>query len=297
MICAFLIEELDWSVDMAVNSFTAARAPGITKEDYVKDIYKRYAGVEKDAPKKAAAAEQQLSALGSDVDSVSKTMSDVTLEQKKERKRLKKLKKAAAEEQQLSVQGSDIDPVSKTSVSGETPEQKKERKRLKKLAKQCLEQPVVNREKEEKIKKREKRKKQVDDNGDINCNNNNEKKSVKKLKTVEELVKENSPPEKLVKSEEDLAAKKKKKKDDTKYNVDVKNEAHEEKETGVFKKIFYKPSDNTINLSDAVVNNFRAENKINVTGDYVDHYKPILQFSDFCQDPAIMSVCKVRNIF
>ena len=111
---------------------------------------------------------------------------------------------------------------------------------------------------------------------------------------MEELVKENSPPEKLVKFEEDLAAKKKKK-DDTKYNVEVKNEAHEE--TGVFKKIFYKPSDNTINLSDPVVNNFRAENKINVTGDNVDHYKPILQFSDFCQDPATMSVCKVRKYF
>ena len=86
LICAFLIEELEWSVDMAVNSFTAARAPGINKEDYLKDIYKRYAGVEKEASKKAAAAEQQLSALGSDIDSVSKTLSVVTLEQKKERK-------------------------------------------------------------------------------------------------------------------------------------------------------------------------------------------------------------------
>ena len=50
LISAFLIEEFDWSVDMAVNSFTAAREPGIYKEDYLKDIYKRYGGDEEDAP-------------------------------------------------------------------------------------------------------------------------------------------------------------------------------------------------------------------------------------------------------
>ena len=51
LITAFMIEEFDWSVDMAVNSFTAAREPGIYKESYLKDIYRRYSdGGEEDAP-------------------------------------------------------------------------------------------------------------------------------------------------------------------------------------------------------------------------------------------------------
>ena len=45
-----MIEEFDWSVDMAVNSFTTAREPGIYKESYLKEIYKRYGGDEEDAP-------------------------------------------------------------------------------------------------------------------------------------------------------------------------------------------------------------------------------------------------------
>jgi len=50
LISAYMIEEFDWSVDMAVNSFTTAREPGIYKESYLKDIYKRYGGDEDDAP-------------------------------------------------------------------------------------------------------------------------------------------------------------------------------------------------------------------------------------------------------
>ena len=49
MISAFMIEEFEWSVDMAVNSFAGARDPGIYKEDYLRDFYKRY-GDEEDAP-------------------------------------------------------------------------------------------------------------------------------------------------------------------------------------------------------------------------------------------------------
>ena len=225
--------------------------------------------------------------------------------ERKERKRLKKLRKAAAAQQHSgslsddSPLGSDIDSVSKT-LSGETPEQKKERKRLKKLAKQSLEKAVETIEKEEKIKKKEKKekKKVVDNSGDINSN----EKSAKKRKLVDDSVKENSSPEKPVnawtkmmmkkKSEEEPVAKKPKK-NEVKLNVDT----YEEKETGVFKKIFYKATETTINLAEEVVKNFRAENKMNVTGDNVDHYKPILQFSDFCQDPATMSVCKVRKYF
>jgi len=50
MISAFMIEEHDWSVDIAVNSFTKAREPGIYKESYLKEFYKRYGGDEEDAP-------------------------------------------------------------------------------------------------------------------------------------------------------------------------------------------------------------------------------------------------------
>ena len=50
LISAFMIEEFDWSVDMAVNSFITAREPGIYKESYLKDIYRRYGGDEEEAP-------------------------------------------------------------------------------------------------------------------------------------------------------------------------------------------------------------------------------------------------------
>ena len=49
LISAFLIEEHDWSVDMAVNEFVKAREPGIYKGDYLREIYKMYAD-EDDAP-------------------------------------------------------------------------------------------------------------------------------------------------------------------------------------------------------------------------------------------------------
>ena len=41
LISAFMIEEHDWSVDAAVQEFRSARAPGIYKEGYLKDIYVR----------------------------------------------------------------------------------------------------------------------------------------------------------------------------------------------------------------------------------------------------------------
>jgi len=50
LVCAFLIEVYDWSIDMAVNSYVGARKPGIYKESYLKDLYKRYGGDEGDAP-------------------------------------------------------------------------------------------------------------------------------------------------------------------------------------------------------------------------------------------------------
>lgn len=50
LISSYLIEQFDWSVDMAVNEFIKARPPGIYKEDYLKEIYKRYSGDPDEAP-------------------------------------------------------------------------------------------------------------------------------------------------------------------------------------------------------------------------------------------------------
>lgn len=50
LISAYLVEEFDWAIDMAVAEFTKVREPGIYKESYLKEIYKRYSGDEEDAP-------------------------------------------------------------------------------------------------------------------------------------------------------------------------------------------------------------------------------------------------------
>nr|XP_025949185.1 mRNA-capping enzyme isoform X3 [Dromaius novaehollandiae] len=49
LICAFLVEKLDWSVEAAVATFAQARPPGIYKGDYLKELFRRY-GDEDDAP-------------------------------------------------------------------------------------------------------------------------------------------------------------------------------------------------------------------------------------------------------
>ncbi|KAM9778988.1 mRNA-capping enzyme isoform X2 [Syngnathus typhle] len=49
LICAYLVEKMDWSVEAAVAAFAQARAPGIYKGDYLKELYRRY-GDEEDAP-------------------------------------------------------------------------------------------------------------------------------------------------------------------------------------------------------------------------------------------------------
>lgn len=49
LICAFLVEKMDWSAEAAVAAFSRARAPGIYKEDYLKELFRRYAD-EDDAP-------------------------------------------------------------------------------------------------------------------------------------------------------------------------------------------------------------------------------------------------------
>jgi len=81
---------------------------------------------------------------------------------------------------------------------------------------------------------------------------------------------------------------KKQKQKEAKANFEVP----EEKETGVFKKIFYRPTESTNNMTDEEVTAFRTENKMSLAGENVAHYKPILEFNDFCQDAKIMSVTR-----
>ncbi|XP_074919943.1 mRNA-capping enzyme isoform X3 [Chelonoidis abingdonii] len=49
LICAFLVEKLDWSIEAAVATFAQARPPGIYKGDYLKELFRRYGDVD-DAP-------------------------------------------------------------------------------------------------------------------------------------------------------------------------------------------------------------------------------------------------------
>ncbi|KAE8602938.1 hypothetical protein XENTR_v10014183 [Xenopus tropicalis] len=50
LICAFLVEKMDWSIEAAVATFAQARPPGIYKADYLKELFHRYGDIE-DAPK------------------------------------------------------------------------------------------------------------------------------------------------------------------------------------------------------------------------------------------------------
>ncbi|XP_056422061.1 mRNA-capping enzyme isoform X1 [Hyla sarda] len=49
LICAFLVEKMDWSIEAAVATYAHARPPGIYKADYIKELFQRYGDVE-DAP-------------------------------------------------------------------------------------------------------------------------------------------------------------------------------------------------------------------------------------------------------
>ncbi|XP_053316627.1 mRNA-capping enzyme [Spea bombifrons] len=49
LICAFLVEKMDWSIEAAVATFAQARPPGIYKGDYLKELFQRFGDVE-DAP-------------------------------------------------------------------------------------------------------------------------------------------------------------------------------------------------------------------------------------------------------
>ncbi|ERE67092.1 mRNA-capping enzyme [Cricetulus griseus] len=50
LICAFLVEKMDWSIEAAVAAFAQARPPGIYKGDYLKELYRRYGDIEEAPP-------------------------------------------------------------------------------------------------------------------------------------------------------------------------------------------------------------------------------------------------------
>nr|CAB3265660.1 mRNA-capping enzyme-like [Phallusia mammillata] len=49
LVCAYLVEKLDWSVEAAFSAFAQARPPGIIKGHYIEELFARY-GVREDAP-------------------------------------------------------------------------------------------------------------------------------------------------------------------------------------------------------------------------------------------------------
>jgi mRNA-capping enzyme len=46
--CAYLVEKLDFAIDIAVELFAQCRPPGIYKQDYLNELFKRYADVTDD---------------------------------------------------------------------------------------------------------------------------------------------------------------------------------------------------------------------------------------------------------
>ena len=221
--------------------------------------------------------------------------------EKMERKRLKKLAKAklAATEEVLAATPATSEGDSAVSSDADTATlSKKEKKRIK-------------------DQKRRNKKSEGAENGDENGADSDatEKKSKKRKADdwntmVEEAVsvKENATPApanawmKMVQQKSDKKNKKeaagteeppakKKKKKDKEKTESVGGEALE-KETGTFKKIFYKPTESTINMPDADVAKFREEHTMVVTGREAEKFKPLQTFKDFCLDAKIMAVVK-----
>ncbi|XP_059121019.1 mRNA-capping enzyme-like isoform X2 [Peromyscus eremicus] len=50
LICAFLVEKMDWSIESAVATFAQARPPGIYKGDYLKELFRRYGDIQAAPP-------------------------------------------------------------------------------------------------------------------------------------------------------------------------------------------------------------------------------------------------------
>lgn len=50
LIAAYMVERMDCSVEAAVLAFAQARPPGIYKDDYIKELFRRYDDVEDALP-------------------------------------------------------------------------------------------------------------------------------------------------------------------------------------------------------------------------------------------------------
>jgi len=214
--------------------------------------------------------------------------------ERKERKRLKKLAKVASPE--ASATPEEDSPMSSDVDSSTASLSKKEKKRIK-------------------DQKRRNKKNGNEASENSNDEDNNEKKPKKRKAEdwntlVEEeeasTLKENAAPAptnawmKVVQAKSDKKKDKKKEDGDDEPPAKKKKKKDKErveeeevvKETGTFRKIFYKPTESTKNMPDADVAKFRADNSMNITGSLAETFKPLQTFKDFCVDPKIMSVVK-----
>jgi len=46
LLVSYMVEKMDWSVEAAVRAYTESRPPGIYKEDYLQELFKRYGDIE-----------------------------------------------------------------------------------------------------------------------------------------------------------------------------------------------------------------------------------------------------------
>lgn len=242
--------------------------------------------------------------------------------EKKERKRLKKLAKLASINS--SSAKADVDSPSSSDAEllskklDETPAERKERKRLKKLQKlKALEESgiVENVSSTDQNSKKVKKKKdivkaEVENTEKVSAEKQSDKKS-KKRKALDwndiiaedeasatkennlkpnawsKIMSQQSQGEKKKDLHSEPPVKKKKVKETEKVT-----HAQVEEEKGIFRKIFYKPTEATLAMPDDEVAEFRVTHKMNITGRLAEIYKPLKSFDDFCLDKKIMSVCK-----
>src|SRR5882757_2775663 len=50
LICSFLVEKQDWSIEAAVNAFAKCRPPGIYKHSYLRELFRRYGDINDTPP-------------------------------------------------------------------------------------------------------------------------------------------------------------------------------------------------------------------------------------------------------
>lgn len=211
-----------------------------------------------------------------------------TEDERRERKRLKKLAKgkAAASEND--------DSLMDASINGEEVEKKKKKKDKNKNEKNGIENGTVNGTVNgtengfssawvDTIKKKKNKK---DKNKNETENKENSTKKPRKRKHEKVTSDEDSgdvdgfPP--------------------VKKNKEAKAEPPKEdhwtpEQKGTFRKIFYRPTETTTNMADEKVDEFRKKNNMILTGRLSEIYKPTHEFDDFCRDDKIMSVTKGFN--